>query len=172
MASTHETMARKIVPMILFGSLVFVAILYLGSHNPELFSNIKDSVGGSNAIADGGDYNAQQLERDRYRRIEALLISDVNKRDLKEGRPFWNATPALVDLAFGASADHTSLSISNSISFEFHDYELSNGRIVAEFQDGKLSCMHYAADGKAICNQGRVSYYQGAPYPFDTAQKQ
>lgn len=155
--------------MILFGSLVFVAILYIGTHNPEMFSNI----GSPNAMADGGEYTDQQAERDRIRRIDALLISDLNKRDLKEGRPFWNAPQALVDLAFGAGASSTSLSVNNGISFEFHTYEISGGNnVVAEFQDNKLSCMHYAKDRNAICNTGKTSYYQGASYPFDNTTAQ
>lgn len=174
MASHSDTATRRAVPAILIGSLVFCAVVYVGSHDPELFADISDSMSGTTAMADSGDINTQAAERDRLKRIDALLISDQNKRDLKEGRPFWGATPALVDLAFATVADNTTLSTRDGTSYEFHDYQVGGSqRVVAEFQNSHLSCMHYATDGNSICNTSITSYYGKSHYPFsgETAEK-
>lgn len=169
MASLSDNATRRAVPAILIGSLVFCAVIYLGSHDPELFADITDSMSGTTAMADAGTLTDQQSERDRIARINALLVSDQNKRDLKEGRPFWSATPALVDLAFAATAEHTSLSTREGVTYEFHEYLVGGvQRVVAEFHNAHLSCMHYAADGNSICNSDTQSYYSSG-YPFASA---
>ena len=166
---------RAFVPLLLLGSLVFVAILYVGTHYPDMLGEFKSAIGQPDAMADAGSITQQQQERARLKKIDALLISDINKRDLREGRPFWGAAPTFIELAFGTTADHSGLSVQNGISYEFHQFGFGGAReaVVAEFQNGKLTCMHYATDKNTICNTGQQSYHKSA-YPFiaDTAASQ
>ena len=149
---------RAIVPSLLLGSLVFMMILYLNASHSELLQDMKYALTGSEAMA-SIENDPETSESRRRSRIRGLLISDRNKRDLLEGRPFWGAAQHMLELAFGAPADHSVVRVRKNTVFEFHTFNTEPEPIVFEFQDNKLSCAHYATNNRSICDDERNSFY-------------
>lgn len=155
---------RAIVPASLLGSLVFVAILYMNAMNPELLQGFADNIS-TNSTSDKLDEKANQ--RGRIARIDALLISDRNKNDIKAGRIFWGAAQHMIELAFNDKPDNAVVSVRDKVIYEFHTYTFNGVRdpIILEFQNNKLACAHYPATKTTSCNANKKSYYTS--YPFD-----
>lgn len=150
---------RTIVPALLLGSLVFVMILYLNASHSYLLDDAKYALTGNDAMASLDANNARQLELRRTQRINALLISDKNKRDLRKGRPFWGAAQHMLELAFGVPADNAVVRVKGETVYEFHTYNLAPEVIVFEFQNNKLACAHYASNQRGVCDTYYDSYY-------------
>ena len=151
---------RTIVPSLLLGSLVFVMILYLNASHSNIVNQLKYMVSGNSAIASVGNSGpVSDGERRRLARIDSLLISEKNKRDLRDGRPFWGAAQHMLELAFGIPADHSIVRVKDSMAYEFHTFTVPTDTIVFEFQNNKLACAHYAQTKRTICDTERDSFY-------------
>lgn len=150
---------RTIVPSLLLGSLVFVMILYLNASHSDLLDQVKYAVLGNKAMASMSTNDISDADRKRITRINSLLISEKNKRDLRDGRPFWGAAQHMLELAFNVPADHTVVRVKDSVVYEFHTFDVAPEPIVFEFQNNKLTCAHYAANHRTICDSGRDSFY-------------
>ncbi len=162
---------RTLMPSLLFGSLTFMAIIWINANHPEMIDGVMSSLR-NEAISSQLPSNKE--ERARMDRINGLLISERNKEDLRNGRPFWDAAPHMVELAFGVYADDSVVRVKNNTSYEFQTYSFGAGAdpIVAEFQNSKLACMHYPNQQQSLCNDSRVSYYKSIRdlrkgYPFN-----
>ena len=175
--AVRDNAVRAIVPAIFLGSLVFVVILYLNANYPYLLEDLKGAIGQQPAIASVDQYNSKQQERDRINKINALLISDVNKRDLREGRPFWGAAPHMIELAMATAADSAVIRTEGDTLYEFHIFSfegnaLENNTVVFEFQNNKLGCAHYARDNQSTCMTNKRSYYSATGFPFTAMMAQ
>ncbi|MCI5049591.1 MAG: hypothetical protein MRY32_04590 [Rickettsiales bacterium] len=158
---------RTIVPSLLLGSLVFVMILYLNASHSELLGNMKYILTGSKAMA-SIESDPDLSEKRRIERIRSMLISDRNKKDLIEGRPFWGAAQHMLELAFGAPADNSMVRVRNGMVYEFHTFDVEPEPVVFEFQDNKLACAHYASNQRSICDDERASFYKDSAALFSS----
>lgn len=166
-ASTFGEVKRHLVPLLLLGSLVFAALLYINAQYPELAWKLGIMQGSGNATA-AIESNTSRQNFDRVRRINALVIAESNKIDLRQGRPFWGAATHMVELAFAGAADEVSIQRQGQRMFEFHSYGFGGNRepVVMEFHDNSLSCVHYPQRENTRCSAGVKSFYDGRPFPF------
>ncbi len=163
--SECEDSVRTVVPIILFGSLVFVAIIYANATNPELFTDLKQQLGIAEPVPIYSGGTAPPVQRNA--RIDALLIADANKRDLKSGLAFWGAAPHMLELAFNDRSDSVIVNIRDGVPYEFYSFQHTDkrGEVMYEFKDSKLICAHTLQTQRSDCANGESSYY-GTQYPF------
>jgi len=161
---------RTIVPSLLLGSLVFVMILYLNASHSELLQDMKFAIMGNKAMASFEADSPDYKERTRTQRINSLLISVKNKRDLSDGRPFWGAAQHMLELALGVPADNAVIRSKDGVVYEFHTFDVEPEPIVFEFQNNKLACAHYSVNRKSVCDSQSDSYYGDASELFSSAE--
>lgn len=159
---------RKIIPVLLLGSLLFIAALYVNATNPYFFQDLGINIGDQSATASNQDYGAVQAERERISKINSLIISSQNKRDLREGRPFWGAAQHMIALAMSAPADSTIVRTKDNIFYEFHSYRFDGRRepVTFEFKANRLQCLHYLNEKRSICGESTQSYYNQNDFPY------
>jgi hypothetical protein len=133
--------------------------IYVFMQNPQLLEEI--GTGGSAAPS-----TRDSAETIRLRTISALLISDANKQDLREGRIFWGAAPGMIDLAYGRAPESLSVRSHNGHTATFLRYRLDDERLwIAELQDEALACLHQSESQVTVCAPDGHSIYPA--YPFD-----
>jgi hypothetical protein len=156
-----------LVPFLMFGSLLIGAALYANAQYPAFFLNIKYQLMGSSPT--NGLVAGQNKEQLRIQQIDALLISQRNKIDLQQGRPFWGAASHMVELAFAREADEVTINRQGARIYEFHRYGFAGNRepIVMEFANNALTCAHYPQRRQTLCSPGARSLYDGQPFPFE-----
>lgn len=153
-------------PLLLLGSMLAAAVLYVNAQYPTLISDLQYKLFGTSSITPQNTASIQASLR--LKKIDALIISPRNKADLREGRPFWGAASHMVDLAFKGAADDVTIHSNGARIYEFHRYGFSGNRepVVMEFANNVLSCVHYPQRKKTLCSPGARSYYDGQPFPF------
>lgn len=156
---------RMVAPTLLLSSMIFIAVLYVNAQYPMLIPSI--TSGGQATVSPGNANHTHEYER--LRRIDSLLIAARNKTDLREGRPFWGAAVHMVELAFRGQSDDAVIRRKGSRMYEFHTFGFNGTRepVVMEFEDNKLTCVHYPQRSKSSCNAGAQSFYAGQPFPFN-----
>lgn len=159
---------RAIIPIILLGSMLFVAFLYANAQYPYMIEDIKTKLGMQSAEASIQSPTQRDAERARASRINALLISDQNKRDLIEGRPFWGAATHMIEMAMSQPAESASARNENSVLYEFHTFTFANGRdsVIFEFHNNHLICAHYPTTKQSLCESNDAGFYRGKAFPF------
>lgn len=150
--------------------MLFVAFLYANAQYPYMIEDLKMNLGMQPAQASTQDPSERDAERIRISRINALLISDQNKRDLREGRPFWGAATHMIEMAMTQPADSSIARNENGTLFEFHVFTFANGRdpVIFEFHNNHLTCAHYPSSHQSLCETNGAGYYQSKPFPFDS----
>lgn len=163
---------RALVPALLLGSLVFVAMIYANATNPDFLDEFKRMVGLEDSITRTPAQSNKPSEAQRLQRIDALLIAPANKSDLRKGLAFWGAAPHMIELAFNERSDSVFVNVRNKVTFEFYVYNHTDqrGQTFYEFQDGKLVCAHSMNTRRSSCNASQTSYY-GANFPFTTIEQ-
>ena len=138
----------------------------MNAQYPNLLHNLQYKFLTASAIATTGTSSSE--ESVRLAKLEALIISNRNKTDLREGRPFWGAAAHMVELAFNGEADDVILKREGARTYEFHRYGFGGNRepVVMEFANNILSCVHYPQRKQTNCSPGARSYYDSRPFPF------
>lgn len=160
---------RNLVPAIMLSALVCVALLYLNAFQPQVLDNLRVSLG---MVPADTVVSPEEARRDRTRvqMIDALLISEANKRDLTAGRPFWGAAQHMIELAMGTQAENGLVRSRDEQFYEFQYYHFDDirGSITFEFQNNSLSCVHYWNERKTLCSPQHTSFYatEGG-FPFE-----
>jgi hypothetical protein len=165
-STSHDSDRSTIAPLLLIASMLLAAALYLNAQYPNLIHNIQYKLLGTSVISTTG--TGSSAESIRLAKIESLIISNRNKIDLREGRPFWGAAAHMVELSFQGSADDVILKREGARAYEFHRYGFGGNRepVVMEFANNVLSCVHYPQRKQTNCSPGARSYYDGQPFPF------
>ncbi len=161
---------RAIIPIILLGSMLFVAFLYANAQFPYMIEDMKITLGMQPAQASTQNPTERDAQRVRASRINALLISDQNKRDLREGRPFWGAATHMIELAMAQPAESSMARNNEKILYEFHVFTFANGRdpVIFEFHNNRLTCAHYPKTKQSLCEATIGGFYKDKTFPFDS----
>lgn len=164
-----DGIGRVVAPLMLLGSLLAVAGLYLNAQYPEYTKQIIYRVAGESALANRLPSEREAQELKRLEKIKALLISYENKLSLRDGKPFWGAATHMVELAFRGPADEVTLQRDGKDIFEFHRFSFGGSRepVVMEYLQNELICIHYLQREKSICNHGQSSYYPQGSFPYN-----
>ena len=139
----------------MFLALVAVACIYIGTqHDTTMPMSIGLQID-----------NQESAESRRLKTINNLLISEANKKDIRQGRLYWGAPAHIIELAFNASADSVTIRQVDDRQAVFQHFSASPmGAVTVELHDNSLACVHDLNQKKSQCSQGESSIYPR--YPF------
>lgn len=166
-AQQKKNANKRLIKNLVFGSAIFafaissnVDYAYL-LRNVELalFDDISMTMADNSAVASFETDSLGMTAQQRKQRISSLLISPQNKRDLLAGRPFWGAAKHMTELALSKRAKHVSTHSQKGITFEFQTFNLRSGSAVFEYQNNRLTCLHYETQPTSICDGFHHSLY-------------
>lgn len=161
---------RILIPTLLLSTLVGVALVFLNAMQPQIVEDLRIQLG---LATPGETVSPEEMRRNRSRvqMIDALLISDINKRDLREGRPFWGAAQHMIALAMSTDADNSIVRAEGDVFYEFQYFSFGGKRdpITFEFHNNQLFCVHFWKERKTQCGPGKTSFYATEGFPFTEA---
>ena len=141
----------------LFASMMAALLLSAG-----LFMHAQH---GHNFFLGSSDFSRSEVKATdpavvRLRTINNLLISEKNKRDLREGRLFWGAAPAMIDLAYARPPVSIRVDASRQPLATLYRYEFDGKQVIhIELHDDGLACIHFP-DQAASCASGVTSRFE------------